>query len=240
MSSLSSLKKSLFSIANPERAEGSSRYFKTGLGEYGEGDIFIGISVPDQRNVCKNYIDLDLKDLTSLLHSAEHEFRTCALYILVEKFEKSDSKDRKEIFDFYLKNTKWINNWDLVDSSASYIVGEYLDGNKDKMKILKKLAISKSLWERRISMISTFAYLNKGRSDEAIEIAEILINDAHDLIQKAIGWMLREMGKKVSEKVLFKFLDKYAKTMPRTSLRYAIERMPTQKKNYYMGLKKNS
>ncbi len=235
MLSLKSLKKELLSIANTKRAEGAAKYFKTGKGEYGEGDIFIGISVPDQRKICKKYIDLPLKDIENLLHSPEHEFRTCALCILVEKFEKENIK--KQIFDFYLKNTKWINNWDLVDGSASYIVGEYLDGNKNKMKILKKFAKSKSVWERRIAMIATLAYISKGRSEEVVEIVELLINDSHDLIHKAIGWMLREMGKKVSEKELFKFLDKYAKTMPRTTLRYALERLPIQKKKYYMKLK---
>ncbi len=235
MPSLTNLNQELLKIANPKRAIGASRYFKTGKGEYGEGDVFIGISVPDQRKICKKYTGLDLKDLTSLLHSKEHEFRTCALYILVEKFEKENIK--KQIFNLYLKNTKWINNWDLVDGSAGYIVGEYLDGNKDKMKILTKLAKSKSLWEKRIAMISTLAYINKGRSKETIEIAKILINDPHDLIHKAIGWMLREIGKKVGEKELFKFLDKHAKTMPRTALRYAIERLSPQKKNYYMKLK---
>lgn len=235
MTKLTSLRKELLLMADSKRAVSSAKYFKTGKGEYGEGDFFIGISVPDQRMICKKYIDLNLKDLTSLLHSKEHEFRTSALYILVEKFEKNDS--RKQIFDLYLKNTKWINNWDLVDTSASYIAGEYLDGNKDKMKILTKLAKSKSLWERRIAMIATLAYINKGRSEEAIEIADILINDKHDLIHKAIGWMLREMGKKVSEKELFKFLDRHAKTMPRTALRYAVERLPKEKRTYYMKLR---
>ncbi len=234
MPNLPTLKKELHSVANPKRALGSSKYFKTGPGEYGEGDIFIGIKVPDQRRICKNYTNLSLKDLSSLLHSPEHEFRTCALFILVEKFQKTKSK---QIFDFYLKNTKRINNWDLVDISAHHIVGEYLDQNKDKMKILTKLAKSKSLWERRISMIATFAYMNKGRSKEAVEIAEILINDSHDLIQKAVGWMLREMSKKVSEKELFRFLNKQAKTMPRTALRYAIERLSPEKKAHYMNLK---
>lgn len=235
MTTLASLKKGLLSISKPKRAIESARYFKTSPGEYGEGDIFIGISVPNQRKICKKYTNLTLKDLTSLLHSKEHEFRTCALFILTEKFKKENKK--QEIFNLYLKNTKWINNWDLVDGSASYIVGEYLDDKKDKMKILTKLAHSKSLWEKRIAMISTFAYINKGRYEEAFEIAEILINDPHDLIHKAIGWMLREVGKKIGEKELFKFLDKHAKTMPRTALRYAIERLSIQKRNYYMKLK---
>lgn len=232
--SLLSLKKELLSSTDPIRAKGAARYFKTGKGEYGEGDIFIGITVPNQRKICKKYTNLNLKDLNALLHSKEHEFRTCALFILVEKFKLTKSK---QIFDLYLKNTKWINNWDLVDGSASYIVGEYLDGNKNKMKVMTKLAKSKLLWERRIAMIATLAYISKGRSEEAIQIAEILINDSHDLIHKAIGWMLREMGKKVSKETLFKFLNKHAKTMPRTTLRYAIERLPIQKRNYYMKLK---
>ena len=235
MTSLPFLKQELFSIADPQRVLSSARYFKTGPGEYGEGDIFIGISVPDQRKICKKYTNLSLKDLTSLLHSKEHELRTCALYILVDKFEKENIKD--EIFNLYLKNTQWINNWDLVDASASYIVGEYLDNKKDKMKVLTSLANSKSLWEKRIAMIATMAYINKGRPEEAIKIAETLMSDSHDLIHKAIGWMLREIGKKVSEKEHLKFLDRYATTMPRTTLRYAIERLPIQKRNYYMKLK---
>lgn len=233
--SLNLLKKELRSVADSERAKSSAKYFKTGPGEYGEGDVFIGIKVPEQRRICKRYSSLDLKDIESLLHSPIHEFRTCALFILVEKFKRENIK--KEIFNFYLKNTKWVNNWDLVDGSASYIVGEYLDDKKDKMKILIKLAKSKSLWERRIAMIATFAYIYKGRSTEAIEIAEILVNDQHDLIQKAVGWMLREIGKKAGEKVLLKFLDEHAKTMPRTTLRYAIERLSTKEKKHYMSLK---
>lgn len=234
MPTLSTLKQELLSIASPIRAKGSARYFKTGPGEYGEGDVFIGITVPNQRKICKKYTELSLKDLTTLLHSKEHEFRTCALFILVEKFKKQ----KEQIFNLYLKNTKWINNWDLVDISAHHIVGAYLNDKKDKVKILTKLANSKSLWERRIAIIATFAYINKGRSEEAIQIAEILIEDNHDLIHKAVGWMLREMGKKTPINNLFKFLDKHAKTMPRTALRYAIERLPKQKRDYYMKLKK--
>ncbi len=235
MPTLTLLKKELRSIADPQRAWGAASYFKTGKGEYGEGDIFIGISVPDQRKICKKYTGLSVEDLTSLLHSKEHEFRACALSILVKKCKKENIRDK--VFTIYLKNTQYINNWDLVDSSASYIVGEYLEGNKNKMKILAALSKSKSLWEKRIAMIATLAYINKGRSDEAFKIAEMLLNDHHDLIHKAIGWMLREVGKKVSETDLFIFLDKHAKTMPRTALRYAIERLPAQKKNYYMKLK---
>ncbi|MDO8516687.1 MAG: DNA alkylation repair protein, partial [Nanoarchaeota archaeon] len=195
---INELKKELQDKANPEKAKILQGFFKTGKGQYGEGDIFLGIVVPEQRKTAKKFIDLSLNDLQELLNSKIHEKRLVALIILVEKYkiaEKQKSEnEKKEIFDFYLKNTKNINNWDLVDLSSPNIIGNYLiDKNRD---ILYKLAKSEHLWEKRIAIISTFSFIREKQLQDSIKIAEILINDKHDLIHKAVGWMLREIGKK--------------------------------------------
>lgn len=208
------------------------RFFKTGPGEYAEGDIFIGLRVPQTRLAIIGFEVMPLSEIQKVLKSKIHEHRLAALLILVKKFSKSDLKTQKDIYDLYLKNTAHINNWDLVDSSAHVIVGAYLE-NKDKT-ILKKLAKSKILWERRIAMIATFFYIKKGRSQEAFEIAEMLLKDEHDLIHKAVGWMLREIGKKSGRATLESFLKKYYQVMPRTMLRYAIEHFPADLKKFYM------
>lgn len=229
---LLSLKKLLKSCYNPERSEHSKRFFKTGPGEYGEGDEFLGMSVPEERKIAKEYVSLSLSDVERLLHSKIHEERTIALMILVYKYEKlSDDSERKIIFDLYLRNTEWINNWDLVDVTAPNIVGNYLL-EKDR-KILYKLSHSKSLWEKRIAIISTFAFIRKNQFSDTLKISEILLNDKHDLIHKAVGWMLREVGKRdqTAEEI---FLKKYHKVMPRTMLRYAIERFPESLRKKYM------
>ena len=224
------LKRELQKSRDPKRAEGSKRYFKTGPGEYGEGDIFFGQGVPEQRNLAKKYLNLSLADLAKFLKSPIHEYRQVALFILTYQYPKASKEQRKKIFDFYLKNTKGINNWDLVDSSAPKIVGEYL---QDKNRtILYQLVKSKNLWERRISVLATFAFIKNGDFTDALKIAKILLPDAHDLIHKAVGWMLREVGKRdlAPEK---KFLDAHASQMPRTMLRYAIEKFPeTERKKY--------
>jgi 3-methyladenine DNA glycosylase AlkD len=226
------LQKELREAGSPEKAKISSRFFKTGPGHYGEGDVFLGVTVPETRKIIKNYLNLSIEDLEKLLHSKEHEFRYASLLIAVYQFEQGNATAQKKLYDFYLRNTKHINNWDLVDTSAEYIVGEYLE-NRSKAPLIK-LAKSASLWERRIAIIATFAYIKKGESKITLEIAEILLHDKHDLIQKAVGWMLREVGKRASMKDEITFLDKYAKTMPRTMLRYAIERFSPELRYKYM------
>lgn len=220
----------LRTLANKKRAKSSMRFFRTSPGEYGEGDKFWGLTVPQIRSVIKSYPDLSISEVEQLLHSEIHEVRLCAVLLLVKYYKK----DPVNVYKTYLRNTKYINNWDLVDCSAGYIVGCYLE---DKSKsVLSKLAVSQNIWERRIAMISTFYYIFRGDDHEALRIAKILLYDKHDLIQKAVGWMLREVGKRCSEKDLEQFLNLYAHNMPRTTLRYAIERMSVGKKQKYMRM----
>ena len=228
---LNKLKKELAKLGNPEKARILSGFFRTGRCQYGYGDIFLGVKVPETRIVAKKFNELNLKDLKKLLSSKIHEERLCALLILVDKYKQSDSKNKKIIVDFYLQNTKRVNNWDLVDLSADKILGNYLV-DKDR-SILYELAKSDNLWEKRISIVSTFAFIRNNKFSDTIGISEILLNDKHALIHKAVGWMLREMGKR-DEKALIKFLDKNYKKMPRTMLRYAIERLDEKRKLIYM------
>lgn len=218
--------------ANAKKAKLLARFFKTGVGQYGEGDIFSGVMVPQTRQVAKSYANISLREAKELLHSKIHEERLCALLILIEKFKKSDETAREKIYKLYLKNTAHINNWDLVDLSAHRIVGGYL-AEKPK-DILYKLAKSKSLWERRIAVIATFNFINRGEYADSLRLAEILLHDEHDLIQKAVGWMLREVGKRCSEKILEDFLYTRYKQMPRIMLRYAIERLPEARRKAYL------
>jgi 3-methyladenine DNA glycosylase AlkD len=227
---LNSLKKDLEEKSSPAKAKLLSGFFKTGKGEYGEGDVFIGVIVPDQRAVAKKYVHLSLSDLQKLISSKIHEHRLTALLILIEKYKKNPS-ERKKIVDFYLANTKHINNWDLVDLSSHKILGDYLL-DKD-VSVLYKLAKSSNIWERRIAIISTAAFINQKRFEHTLKISEILLKDEHDLMHKAAGWMLREVGKRNLEAEL-KFLDRNAPDMPRTMLRYAIEKFSEQKKKHYM------
>lgn len=221
------IQKELKKYSSPKKAAILQRFFKTASGQYGAGDKFIGIVVPDIRKVVKQNIDLSLDEVLTLLHSPIHEERLCALLILVAQYKKADAQKQKKIFQLYLKNYKFINNWDLVDLSAPNIVGAYL---RDKPKdILAKLAKSKNLWQKRIAILATFDFIYHQKSEETIKIAKILLHDEHDLIHKATGWMLREVGKRVDEKVLLKFLDEHYKIIPRTMLRYAIERLPEAK-----------
>jgi len=229
--SLFLIKKEIKKHANPEQASILQRFFKTGKGEYGEGDVFYGIKVPEQRKIAKQFKDSSFTDLRSLLNSKIHEERLIAAFILVEQYKKGDDKKKKAVFDFYLKNKKGINNWDLVDLSAPQIIGEHLlDKEKD---LLYKFAHSKNLWEKRISVLSTFIFIRNHFFDDTLNISEILLNDKHDLIQKAVGWMLREIGKRdlITEE---EFLQKHYKTMPRTMLRYAIEKFPEEKRKAYL------
>jgi len=223
--------KELKSKKDEETAKILSRFFKTGKGQYGEGDIFWGIRVPVLREMVKHFKEASLKDIQELLNSKVHEHRMIGMFILIEKYKKAENK--KEIFDFYLKNTKNINNWDLVDLTAPNILGSYLLENKKERKILYSLVKSKNLWERRISILSTFTLLRNKEYEDTLKISEILLKDEHDLLHKAVGWMLRELGKRDKE-VEIKFLDKYYKIMPRTMLRYSIEKFNLKEKQKYM------
>lgn len=229
---LKNIKEELQKIQDPEKAKNLSKFFKTGKGQYGEGDIFLGIKVPDQRKIAGKYSSIPLDDIGLLLKSNIHEFRLTSLLILVKNYRKEDFDGKKEIVDFYLSHIENINNWDLVDSSAPYILGDFLM-DKDK-SILYGLARSDNLWERRIAVLSTFAFIKNNKFDDALNIAEILLFDKHDLIHKAAGWMLREIGKK-DDRAEEEFLEKHYRKMPRTMLRYAIEKFDTDKKKFYLS-----
>ncbi len=219
-------------LAKSEKAIFLTRFFKTGQGEYGEGDRFLGVVVPDIRKIVRARWNIPEKEVLKLLCSAYHEERLAALLILVEQYRRGSETQKKHIFDLYLSNTSQINSWDLVDLSAQHIIGEYLF-KRDK-SVLTKLALSKSLWERRIAILSTYYFIRQGEGRETLRIAELLLHDSHDLIRKAVGWMLREVGKRCSIEREISFLDKHAAVMPRTMLRYAIERFPEDKKLKYM------
>jgi 3-methyladenine DNA glycosylase AlkD len=222
----------LQSLSTPQKAETSAWFFKTGKGEYGEGDIFIGCTVPEMRKVAKKFKEISLVELGKLLKNKIHEYRFTALEILVMKYEAANDRDKKKIVRFYLKNKKSINNWDLVDTSAPYIIGDWLVANEKESSLLYRLAISKSLWDRRIAIVSTYAFIRTDRFDHTLKIAVILMNDNHDLIHKAVGWMLREVGKR-SETTLIDFLDQNWQKMPRTMLRYAVERLGSKRIKYF-------
>ena len=229
--SLAELKKKIRLLADREIAETSKWFFKTGKGEYGEGDKFIGLKVPTQRKLAREFKDLTLADLAQLLKSPIHEERLISLFILVDKYSKADEKTKNDIFKFYLKIRKDINNWDLVDLSAPKILGKHLL-KKDK-SILLKFAVSKNLWERRIAILSTLEFIRIGDFKTTLKLCKILLNDEHDLIHKAVGWMLREIGKKDLESEE-KFLKANYKKMPRTMLRYSIEKFPEIKRKKYL------
>lgn len=230
----SHVQKDLKKLANPVRAKLSQRYFKTGPGQYGEGDMFIGLSVPEARAVAKKYQNIGLAEVAKLISSPIHECRFVALEILVFKYEKGNDADKKKVAAFYLKNRRYVNNWDLVDTSAPYILGQWLaDKDNEGRAILYKLAASKSLWDRRIAILATFAFIRDGDFRDTLRLAKLLLNDDHDLMHKAVGWMLREVGKK-SESTLKKFLDDNCAVMPRTMLRYAIERFPKNEQKAYL------
>ncbi len=218
------------SLTNPAQAKNLQRFFKTGKGEYGEGDVFLGLTVPQQRILAKKYLNITSEEAEELLHSKIHEQRLTALIILTIKYNKNP-EERKPIYQLYLRNTKHINNWDLVDLSAPRIVGEYLL-DKDR-SILRTLVQSKLLWERRIAVLATFTFISKKQFRDSLELAEILLHDQHDLIHKAVGWMLREIGKRELA-VEEKFLQKHYRQMPRTMLRYAIEKFPEEKRKKYL------
>jgi 3-methyladenine DNA glycosylase AlkD len=218
--------------ANPEKAEVLQRFFKTGTGQYGEGDVFAGIVVPVSRKIAKQFANLPDDGILALLKSKIHEERLIALLILISQFEKGNAYKKEQVFYLYLQHTAFVNNWDLVDLSAEKIVGAYLNGKSKET--LYNLAHSKSLWERRISIISTFHYIKQGQYDDTIAVAGILLKDKEDLIHKAVGWMLREVGKRCSEEAEEVFLRKHSNKMPRTMLRYAIERFSPEKRRLYL------
>lgn len=228
-----SLIKDLKAVSDPEKIPDYQRFFKTGKGDYGEGDIFIGVTVPKSRKLAKKYEWLALSEISTVLKSKIHEVRLVALIILVNKYQKASNEEKDKIVKLYLQNTKYINNWDLVDISAHKIVGAHIWENPHQQKLLNKLAKSDSLWERRISVISTFYFIAQKRYGKSLQIAEILLHDKHDLIHKAVGWMLREIGKR-DQKTEEAFLKKHYKTMPRTMLRYAIERFPEALRQSYL------
>jgi 3-methyladenine DNA glycosylase AlkD len=236
MSVVKTIQADLRNVATVQRAKSNAWFFKTGKGEYGEGDKFLGVAVPDIRKIVKRYSgDVSFLDIQSLIDSPFHEERLCGFLLLVACYEHGDVRVKKQSFDFYIKNAKRANNWDLVDLSASRIVGMELFSRGKGIAILKKLARSKNLWERRIAMISTLAFIVVGKRDEeCFTIADMLIDDTHDLIHKAVGWMLREAGKRVSCQHLEAYLKPRYKTMPRTMLRYAIERFPEAKRKQYL------
>jgi 3-methyladenine DNA glycosylase AlkD len=225
------IKQRLRRFATKEKAAVLQRFFKTGPGQYGEGDKFLGVMVPNIRLMVKEFRDAPLPEVVKLLRSPWHEERLCALLILVSKFEHSDGVLRKRIYTLYLKNTRSINNWDLVDLSAPKIVGPYLDGGS--RALLYRLVRSKNLWERRIAILATFPYIRKADFADALSLSEKLLSDDEDLLHKAVGWMLREVGKK-NTAVLEGFLKKHHRRMPRTALRYAIERFPEAKRKKYL------
>jgi len=228
---LSKLKKELNELKNPEKIKIFKKFFKTGKDEYGEGDEFLGLSMPQQRIITKKYDNLSLNDLQKLLDSKIHEYRMSSLIILCNKYKKSSDKEKKEIYEFYIKNFNNINNWDLVDVTSPNIVGEYLL-NKDR-KILYDFAKSNHLWKKRIAIISTYAFIKNNDFIDSLKISRILLHDKHDLIHKAVGWMLREIGKR-NQDVEEAYLKKYYKVMPRTMLRYAIEKFSDKKRKFYM------
>lgn len=225
------IKSDLQKLANPKKNQDLSRFFKTGKGEYGEGDKFLGVPMPEQRKIVRKYYkDASLSDAQKLLESKFHDYRMVGVLILVEQFKKAEQKMQKKIFDFYIKNAKRINNWDLVDVSAPYIGQYLLDKNKS---VLVRFAKSKNLWERRMSIMFTFAFIRTIQFDQTLRISEILMRDEQDLIHKAVGWMLREVGNRDLSKEEA-FLKKHYKKMPRTMLRYAIEKFEESKRKKYL------
>ena len=230
--SLQLLRQDLKKLSNPKKAKLLSRFFKSGKGENGEGDIFLGVTVPESRKIAIKYKSLSLEEVEDLLKSKIHEERLIALLLLVHNYQKHPEK-RQEIYNFYLKSAKnnCINNWDLVDLSCHQIVGEYLL-DKDRA-VLYKLASSSNLWEKRISIISTAAFIRKNQFQDTIRISKLLIKDKYDLIHKAVGWMLREVGKR-DISLLRRFLNSHYKEMPRTMLRYSIEKLPEKQRKAYL------
>ena len=218
-------------VATEERRKVNEWFFKTGKGEYGYGDIFLGVTAPEIRRIAKKFSrEISLQELTELIRNPIHEVRLCALIILVNKYKK---EDRDKIYQYYLKHLNSVNNWDLVDTSAPHIVGDYLYNNPEKSKILLEFSHSENIWVRRISIVSTFTFIKNNEFNKTLEISKLLLNDDHDLIHKAVGWMLREIYKR-DERLIKRFLRQNYAQIPRTALRYAIERMDKEERLLYL------
>jgi 3-methyladenine DNA glycosylase AlkD len=215
------MKDELTLYGTESKASNAARFFKTGVGQYGEGDCFIGVTIPEIRHVIKSYLELSGADVEALLKSPEHEFRMAALLIWTHQSRFGDRETRRAIYERYIAHTRWINNWDLIDASAPEIVGGFLF-TTDR-SILDQLAVSEIMWNRRIAIVATSYFIGRGQPDDTLHIARFLLNDGEDLIQKATGWMLREVGKHCSQEVEEAFLRAHYKGMPRTMLRYAID-----------------
>lgn len=226
------LSASLQALGDPQVAAHSQRFFKTGPGEYGEGDLFIGLRVPVVRKLAARYRDMPLGEVQDVLSSPLHEERLCALVILTLKYPRADEDGKKELFDFYLANTRHINNWDLVDCSAHRIIGPWLQ-RRDR-SVLHELARSESLWERRIAVMSTYCFIRHGDYQDTLALSQALLEDPEDLVHKVTGWMLREVGKRDMD-ALTGFLDRHIGSMPRTMLRYAIEKLPPDMRQGYLA-----
>ena len=221
----------ILKLANPEKAKLLMRFFKTGKGQYGDGDVFLGIMVPKTREVVKKYVKLMTpQEIVPFLQSKYHEVRLFGLLCWVSQYDKGDEQIKHEVFTLYLKYKQYVNNWDLVDLSAATIMGDYAT-----KELLETLADSESVWDRRIAMLTTFRYIRNGESELALHIAGLLLHDKHDLIQKAVGWMLREVGKRCDEQILLDFLDTNASEMPRTMLRYSLEKLSDQQRIHYLA-----
>ena len=227
---VANIKNEMRKLANKKIAEHSQRFFKTGKGQYGEGDIFLGIRVPVLRKIAKKFRRISLAEVSKLLESKFHEERLLSILMLVNLFKSGDEDDQELIYELYLDKTRFINNWDIVDISAGNIVGAFLF-EKDKAPLFR-LVFSENLWERRIAIVATFYFIKNDEFDDTLKIAEILFTDKEDLIHKAVGWMLREVGKRVIE-IEEEFLEEHYLKMPRTMLRYAIERFPETRRKMY-------
>jgi 3-methyladenine DNA glycosylase AlkD len=224
----------LLSIANPEKAKFLQGFFKTGKGQYAEGDVMLGIVVPLTRDIVKRSPELPFDEIQILIDSKFHEARLAGFLFLVKQFKKAkEETEKKEIFDFYLKNARKANNWDLVDVTCRDVIGLYLMDKEEGRAVLHQLADSENLWEQRIAIVSTWTFIKYKQFDDTLAIAEKLLHHKHDLMHKAVGWMLREVGKK-DKAVLVDFLEKYHKKMPRTALRYAIEHFTPEERAYFM------
>lgn len=229
------LKKELQRYANTDDAIFLQRFFKTGEGQYGAGDQFIGIRVPDTRKVCKSAVSMPLTEVEKLLASVAHEHRLAAVILLASQFQKAEPHEQDDIYNLYLLalDKGYVNNWDIVDTSAEFIVGEYLW--RRPRDSLFELGRHEDVWHRRVAVLATFQFIKKGDPSTTLELAEQLLHDPHDLIQKAVGWMLREVGKRIDRQLLLTFLEKHHKTMPRTMLRYAIEHLEADQKAHFMN-----
>lgn len=221
------VEEAIAALGDPKRAQVAVRYFKAGPGEYAAGDVFLGVRVPNLRTLMREYANLSLQEIDVLLKSKIHEFRLAALLVLVRQFEKGTQAEQRRLYRFYVQRLRWVNHWDLVDTSAPTLMAGALSDRPERWKVLSTLARSPNVWRRRVAMVGTLGWIRRGQSAEAFQMAELLLDDSHDLMHKAMGWMLREVGKKCGKAPLQSFLTRHGSRMPRTALRYAIERWPS-------------